>query len=95
MIVDIEKMGKKYKAIAPDDSTEGTWQYGIIIGPPDLSGHGLPPSIEVRLHNELFVRGVITNRDLRTHPNDLHGALIASLKVDVQRIAQIYEEMSE
>lgn len=92
MIVDIEKGGKKYKAIVPDDAPQSTWQYGIIQGPPDISGLGLPPSIEVRLHNELFVRGLITKKDLQRSTQDVQGALMAALSVDMQRIVLAYEE---
>ena len=93
MIVDITRDGKKYKAIVPDGSLEAMWQYGIIIGPPDLSGLRLPHEIEVRLNNELFNRGLISKKDLRNNINNVQGALMAALRVDVQTILAAYEEV--
>ena len=92
MIVDITRDGKKYKAIVPDNSEELMWQYGIIIGPPDLSGLRLPHEIEVRLNNELFNRGLISKKDLRNNINNVQGALMAALRVDAQTILAAYEE---
>lgn len=93
MIVDIVKQDKKYKAIVPDGSDPSTWSYGVIVGPPDLSILGLPYDIEVRLHNELYVRGLIKYVDVRRDMRSVTGALMAALKVDTQLIAQAYEEM--
>lgn len=93
MLVDIVKVDKKYKAVVPDGSDPSNWQYGVIVGPPDLSGLNLPYDIEVRLHNELYVRGLIKSVDVRRNMQSVTGALMAALGVDAQRIAQIYEEM--
>lgn len=90
MIVDIEKLGKKYKVIVPDDADPELWQYGVVVGPPDLGVLDLPPSIEVRLHNELYVRGLITKVDIMRRGVELVAALQAVLKVDAQRIAELY-----
>lgn len=92
MLVDIEKLGRKYKVLVPDDAAEELWQYGVVIGPPDLSRLGLPPSIEVRLHQELYVRGLITKVDVQRRGSELVAALQAALKVDAQLIATLYEE---
>ena len=92
MLVDIERDGKKYRAVVPDQADRETWQYGIPVGPPDLSELDLPVEIEVRLHNELFVRGLITLADVRRNMSSLQGALQAALRVDAQMIVQLYEE---
>lgn len=90
--VDIEKQGRYYRVEVPEDAPANTWQYGIIIGPPDLSGLGLPSKVEVRLHNELFNRGLITKIDLRKRLVEVEAALRSALRVDVQTIAALYEE---
>lgn len=90
MIVVIERNSRKYKVQVPDDSPEYTWQYGIVIGPPDLSGLGLPPAVTTRLHNELFNRGLITKNDVRKKANEVQGALQAALNVDVSSITELY-----
>jgi len=90
MIVDIVRNGKKYKAEVPADAPKNTWQFGLIKGPPDMSSLGLPPSIEVRLHNELFARGLITGRDVKKRAHDVQGALQAALKIDATTILNLY-----
>lgn len=92
MIVSTEREGKKYKVVVPEGALEENWQYGVIVGPPDLSKLGLPYELEVRLHNELFNRGLITIPDVRRNMQSLQGALQAALRVDVQTIVQAYEE---
>lgn len=90
--VDIEKLGKKYRVQVPDEAAEELWQYGIVLGPPDLSSLGLPPSIEVRLHNELHVRGLITREDLaRRSPADIVAAIQSALKLDAQGVIALYQ----
>lgn len=90
--VDIDKLGKKYKVQVPDDAPEETWQYGIVLGPPDLSSLDLPPCIELRLHNELHLRGLIEKKDIVRRMPDVVAALQYALAVDAQRIAELYEE---
>jgi len=92
MLVDIERDGRKYKAVVPEGSDKETWQYGISVGPPDLSELGLPLETEVRLNNELFVRGLITLADVKRNMSSVQGALQAALRVDAQTIVQLYEE---
>lgn len=91
MIVTTERNdGRKYKVQVPENATPETWKYGITIGPPDLSGLGLPPAVTTRLHNELFNRGLITKNDVRKKANEVQGALQAALNVDVSLITQLY-----
>lgn len=90
MIVDIEQDGLKYKAQVPDGTPESMWNAGIIIGPPDLTSLGLPPSVKARLHNELYVRGLITVKDVRKRMHDVQGALQSALKVSASEIAELY-----
>lgn len=93
MIVEITRNGgMKYKVLVPDDAPVENYKYGIIIGPPDLSGLNLPHEFEVRLNNELYNRGLITKKDIvRSRDNVIFGALQAMLKVDTQRITELYE----
>jgi hypothetical protein len=91
VIVDIEIDSKKYKATVPDDAPKNLWNAGIIIGPPDLSGLELPPIIEVRLHNELFNRGLITELDVRKRASEVFAALQSALRVDSTRVLEAYQ----
>lgn len=92
LTVSIQRMGKWYMAQVPDDAPEETWEYGLVIGPPSLESLGLPPSIEVRLHNELYFRGLIQKADIKRRMPDVVAALQSALVVDAQRIAELYEE---
>ena len=92
MLVDTIIDGRKYRVIVPDEAPPENWPYGVIVGPTDLSVLGLPLEIERRLHNELFSRGLITLRDIRRNMQNVQGALMAALHVDVQLILQAYEE---
>ena len=81
---------KKFRVIVPDDASENMWQYGVLVGPPDLGMLNLPEEIEVRLNNELFNRGLITKQDLRKRGAEVIAALQAALKIDAQRIVELY-----
>lgn len=93
MLVDIVRDGFKYRVQVPNDSLESTWQYGIVIGPPDLSVLQLDEETTKRLNNELFVRGLITEKDVRKRTHEVFGALQAALSVDVQTVIQAYAKL--
>ena len=69
---------------------EGEASMGIPIGPPDLSPLGLSPAQEVRLHNQLFHRGILTAKDLRGRGKDVFAALQSALQVDVATVTGLY-----
>ena len=90
MLVDVERGGRKFKVLVPDDAPKSTWDAGITLGPPDLTPLGLPSKIATRLHNELFNRGLITSRDVRKRGQDVFGALQAALAVDSSSVIELY-----
>lgn len=90
MLVDVERGGRKYRVQVPDNAPKHLWNAGVVIGPPDLSGLGLPQEIEKRLHNELHARGLITSKDVKKRMHDVHGALQSALHVDAARIVELY-----
>lgn len=90
MIVEIEEGGKKYRVVVPDNAKVDTYKYGIRVGPPDFSW--LPPHIDVRLHNELYNRGLITVADVMSRPQEVQAALQAAVRVDVQTVIQTFKE---
>lgn len=63
---------------------------GIPIGPPSLESLGLPTEVEVRVHNQLFHRRIFTARDARLRRVEIHAAIRAALKVDTERVYQVY-----
>lgn len=95
--VDYEaKDGRKFRVQVPDDCPENMYKSGIPVGPPDidhrLAGMGWPKELRVRLHNQLHARKLFTLRDLMRKPQDIEGALKATLKVALQAIPQWYRE---
>ena len=63
---------------------------GIPIGPPDLSPLGLSLAQEIRLHNQLFNRGILTSKDLRGRGKDVFAAIQSALQVDVAAVTGLY-----
>lgn len=84
--------GRRHRVMVPDDCPDDMYPAGIPVGPPSLEPLGLPPEIEVRLHNQLHSRGLFTVRDALRRPGDLQGALQAALKLDVQTLQKLYVE---
>ncbi len=63
---------------------------GIPVGPPDLSELDLPHSVMVRLHNQLFNRGLFSRADLRGRGREVHAALQAAYRVDAIAVTALY-----
>lgn len=82
--------GRKYWIRLPDGATPDEYKYGLRIGPPDISDLHLPHHIEVRLHNELYARRLFHFSDVRHKRQDLMGALMATLRVDTERLLEMY-----
>jgi hypothetical protein len=82
--------GRKHSVLLPEGVPEEEAEKGIPLGPPDLTELGLPEEIGVRLHNELFYRGIITGNDaLRNRPS-IMSAIQSCLKLSVDNVLGIY-----
>lgn len=90
MLVDIVRSGRSYRVQVPEGAPKHLWNAGIVVGPPDLTPLGLPKELETRLHNELHARGIITQKDARKRSQDVHGALQSALRIDAQRVVELY-----
>lgn len=86
--VETEIAGRKYMVSVPDDEEDYT--RGLIIGPPDLSTLDLPEEVEIRLNNELFVRGLISRKDVFKRRNEVFAAWQSALSVNVDQILRMY-----
>ena len=84
--------GKEYVVLVPQDAEARDYSKGLIVGPPDLSELGLPSELELRLHNELLNRGLITANDVRRHPEAVIGAWQAALKVSGTELLNLYQQ---
>ena len=63
---------------------------GIPVGPPDVSSLGLPDDVSIRLHNQLFHRGLFTKANLRGRGQEIFAALQAAYKVDSAAVTALY-----
>lgn len=61
---------------------------GVLIGPPLLDGLGLPLDQEVRLNNELYVRGLFTEQDIRRNRALTLAAIMAANRADLERLLE-------
>lgn len=91
----VDSEGRKWAVMLPDGMSEGDANKGIPLGPPSLEPLGLPLEVEVRLHNQLFGRELFTERDVKARRQHVMGAIQATLKVDVERIVQLYRPEPE
>lgn len=69
--------------------------FGNIKGPMPLDTLGLPQPLMVRLHNEMYARGLITLADVMRRPQDVQGAIQSALRLDVQEIQRLYSEIGK
>lgn len=82
--------GRKWAVLLPSDDTSDP-TIGIPYGPPDFSVLGLPEETAIRLHNQLFSRGILTKQDLKGKHKEIFAAIQAAFKVDVATVTGIYD----
>lgn len=88
----MDEEGRKWRTLIPEGmpETEQQARMGIPAGPVSTDTLGWPPELQVRLHNQLFDRGIWGPREAVSRPQDVQGAIIAALKTDVQRVLSLY-----
>ncbi len=86
----IDEEGRHHAVMLPDDVPDAEAAKGVPLGPPILSSLGLTKEQELRLHNQLFSRGLYGAKDVRARRVDVTAALMSALKVDTERIVQLY-----
>lgn len=86
----VDGYGRWTAVLLPDDAPASDAYMGIPQGPPSLDGLHLPEEVQTRLHNELFARGIFSLRDAVAGRQNLIGALMSALRLDVERITDIY-----
>lgn len=84
--------GRLFRTLIPDEAPDTEAELGIPAGPPDLSELELPLEVEVRLNNQLFHRSLFDWTDVRRRGGDVMGALLAALKLDAQRVINLYRD---
>lgn len=86
-----DAQGRKFLVEVPNDAPESHAKLGVRLGPPDLSELKLPLSLEVRLNNALFDRGLIRRGDVRRRLPELIAAWQSVLRVDASILMNLYE----
>ena len=74
----------------PDNAPDTDASLGMFVGPPPLTDLSLPDDVEVELHNQLFARRIFTVADVKARPMDVFAALQAALKVETNKIIELY-----
>jgi hypothetical protein len=82
----IDEIGRKFIVECPDEDSDPA--HGIIVGPPflDTVCGELPLELQVRLHNELYRRRILTSDDARRRSNEVVSAMYAAFSVDAARV---------
>lgn len=83
-----DEMGRKFKVLVREGEDPSI---GILVGPTPLDALGLPDEVNVRLHNELYSRGLLTSVEVKRNPNAVLAALQAALRVNVQQIQNAFD----
>lgn len=90
-----DSKGRKIAVQLPDGAPDSDAMLGIRIGPPSLESLDLPEAVEVRLHNQLYARGIHTYAEALRRRRDIQSALMAALRVDTEMVVQAYNSHSE
>ena len=85
-----DELGRFWAMVVSDDVPDSEAAFGTVLGPAPLHGLGLPKEVEIRLHNQLFSRGIFTTRDIQRRRNEVFAALQAAYRVDVGQIVEAY-----
>lgn len=82
--------GRKWQTMLPDDWPPQQAKAGVPVGPPSLRELGLPLEQEVRLHNALYDRGLITRQDIERRPGEVTSAIMWALRITTARVIALY-----
>ncbi len=85
-----DEQGRQFATWLPESADDGDAEIGIPLGPPSLEALHLPEELEIRLHNQLFARGIFTHAQAKANKLNVQGAMQAVLKLDVLHIIEIY-----
>lgn len=83
--------GRWHQVLLPDGAPDHEASAGVYVGPPSLSELDLPLDVEIRLHNQLFHRRLFKAADVRRRKRDVVAALMATLAVDAEKVAQVFD----
>lgn len=87
----VDDQGRRWARGLPEGVPDSKAKTGVPLGPPSFASLGLPLDVEIRLHNQLYERGILSETDARRHLPDIHSALMFALRVDAHRVLSIYQ----
>lgn len=87
----VDPDGRSWLRGLPQGARDSDAARGVPIGPPSLASLGLPKDVEIRLHNQLYQRGIITANDARRRINEIPSAIAAAYRVDTQAVLAIFQ----
>ncbi len=87
-----DAQGRKWAVLLPEGVPDEEASMGVHLGPPSLESLGLPEDVEIRLHNQLFERRLLTLADVKARRQHVFGALQATFGVDTGRIVALFKE---
>lgn len=90
-----DKQGRLWLVRLPDHAPDSDAAMGIIVGPPPMNELGLPEEIAIRLHNQLYHRGLFTLKDVERRRQEVVGAIQVTLKLSMQHILAVYRNHKE
>lgn len=82
----IDADGRYSLRLIPAGAPDSEAAAGVVLGPPPLNGLDLPLQTEIRLNNEFYHRGLITDEDIRRHRSEATSALAAALRADIDTL---------
>ena len=87
----IDESGRRWAVLVPTGH-EHEAALGVVLGPPDVREvlPQLPDALALRLHDELFNRGLWSAAQLRGRAHEVQAALQAALRLDVQALLAAY-----
>lgn len=85
-----DEAGRHWVTLVPQ-GMEQEAHMGVPVGPPSLESLGLPEEVSIRLHNQLFQRGLLTKNDLRGKSREIVAAIQAAYRVDYARVTGLFE----
>lgn len=89
--------GRMYLSLLPASAPDDHIPMGVKLGPPDelMEIAGWSEEVKVRLHNELFARGIYTFALARRKRHEITAAVMAALRVDTEVIMAMLAKAEE
>ena len=85
-----DSMGRRWVALVPESMPDAMAKNSLQLGPVSLEPLGLPLPYEVKLHNELVQRGLLTYDDLRARRNEVESAVRSLWRAGAAEIIDLF-----